>query len=215
VRGLLIAIEGKDGTGKRTQSRLLGNYLAERGLEVVHYSFPAYESEYGKILKNFLAGNSNKNVKTLFLTYLADMTDQQEKIEKDLDAGKVVIMDRYFFSTIAYQSACGFDYEKAKAVEDIFALPRPNLVIFFENEIISSMLRKEKQREEEGGRKDRFESSSEIQRGVDTYYKMMFKENYAGKWVRINAEQSIDEVQRDVRASVSPLLEIRLSKIRA
>ncbi len=205
--GMLIVVEGLDGTGKHTQSELLVKYLERKGIEVICYAYPDYASEYGNILSKFLQGKTKKSVEELFLTYLTDMVKDRESLEKDLAEGKTVVVDRYFHSTVAYQSAGGFNYEKAKLLQSIVALPKPDLVIYFEIPVAVSMARKERQRQLENGEQDRFEKSNIFQENAALFYSKMISESFGTKqWMVISADGSVDEVHEKVISCIAPLM---------
>jgi dTMP kinase len=214
MRGKLIVMEGVDGTGKRTQSAALVAYLEEQGYKTSHYSYPDYKSPNGMRIYAYLHGRLEMSIDRLFNEYLEDMLKDKAKIEEDLEGGKIVVVDRYFMSTIAYQSAQGFGYERAKRMEDEAMLPRPDMIIYFEMPLYVSVARKEKQRAEEMSGKDRFEGDEKIQRGAGFYYNKMMEEGYPTKnWIPIQSEGDAKEVHKKVAAAVEKMLKKRESKM--
>jgi len=70
---MLIDFEGIDGSGKMTQSKLLKNELLKRGFEIADFSYPDYDSEYGRRIKGFLDAKLNLSIDEQFLLYLIDI----------------------------------------------------------------------------------------------------------------------------------------------
>ncbi len=104
-RGVLIAIEGIDGAGKTTQSIRLVERLNALGFEAVRYFEPTDETHEARIIReSFLHADaiSNRELITLFIT--DRRYDVETHIAPALSDGKIVVMDRYFLSTAAYQS---------------------------------------------------------------------------------------------------------------
>jgi dTMP kinase len=127
-RGTLFALEGVDGSGKSTQARLLAVALKKRGLAVVLTGEPS-RGPLGKRLRDYLKGSSRamRPQEELDL-FMADRRQHvEEVINPALAAGKVVISDRYYYSSAAYQGALGLDPAKIVAANESFA-PRPDLV---------------------------------------------------------------------------------------
>ena len=108
-RGKLIALEGIDGSGKRTQLDLLAHHLAARGIETLQISFPRYESSFGKLVARFLNGEFGplEAVDPHFsaLLYAGDRFEAKNEIESALAAGKTVLADRYIGSNLAHQTS--------------------------------------------------------------------------------------------------------------
>ena len=107
-RGQLIALEGIDGSGKRTQMDLLAYALEVRGFSIVRFAFPRYESTFGKLAGRFLNGDFGPR-ETLdphlsALLYAGDRFEAKKEIESALSAGKMVLADRYIGSNLAHQS---------------------------------------------------------------------------------------------------------------
>ena len=107
TKGIFIAFEGGEGSGKSTQSKLLKKWLEEEGEEVVLSREPG-GTEMGKDLRRILLDHSTGEIspRAEALLYAADRAHHvYSKIRPALDRGEVVITDRYFDSSIAYQGA--------------------------------------------------------------------------------------------------------------
>jgi dTMP kinase len=107
TKGVFIAFEGGEGSGKSTQSRLLKKWLEEEGEEVLLSREPG-GTEMGKDLRRILLDHSTGDIspRAEALLYAADRAHHVfSKIRPALDRGEVVITDRYFDSSIAYQGA--------------------------------------------------------------------------------------------------------------
>ncbi|MCI0498484.1 MAG: dTMP kinase [Planctomycetales bacterium] len=115
LRGQFIVLDGPDGCGKSTQVRLLAEWIAEQGVDVVSYRDPG-TTLVGEKIRSILLDPSHKgmgdNVEVLL--YMAARAQLWlEHIGPDLQAGKCVLMDRWVSSTCAYQGwAGGFGIEK-------------------------------------------------------------------------------------------------------
>ncbi len=193
MEGKIIVIEGIDGAGKATQSRILKENLEKYGKEALIYSYPDYSSIYGKRIKSFLYKEINLNVDELFMLYLIDMIKDRQNIIEELSKGRYIIIDRFFFSTIAYQSAGGFDYSKAKEIVTLLDMPSPFITFYIDVPVEISMERKEKQK----GKMevDKFESNKKFLSDVSDYYKKLMEENFhSRKWERIDGSLKIDEI---------------------
>ncbi len=205
MRGIFICVEGNDGSGKTTQVGLLKEELWRQGIDTSVYSYPTHDSRYGRIIRDeFLAGKAELSVEEQFLLYLLDMQADKKRIVADLDAGKTVVTDRYFISTIAYQSAGKFDYEKAKAVEEIMGLPRPDVIFYINIPVLVAFERKMKQK----GKTDRFESARGYLTKVGEIYEKLYEERYGSKkWVKMNGLDSVEKVQSAIFNEVKVMLE--------
>ena len=130
-KGILIVIEGIDGAGKTTQAEILLEKLKEKGLDTACYREPS-ESKWGRDIKRKAAlpdSISPEEELDLFLK------DRRENIEKNLKPGldekKIIVLDRYYYSTIAYQGARGIDPEMLRRINEEFAV-RPDLVFILD-----------------------------------------------------------------------------------
>jgi dTMP kinase len=108
-RGKLIVIEGIDGSGKRTQLELLSKALAARHLSYASFSFPRYESSFGRLVARFLNGDFGPldAVDPHFsaLLYAGDRFESKPELEAALSSGKTILSDRYIGSNLAHQTA--------------------------------------------------------------------------------------------------------------
>jgi len=141
--GRLIAIEGIDGSGKRTQIDLLHQAIAaaEGGNSVYSTGFPQYDSWFGKMVGQFLNGELGalEVVDPHFtaLLYAGDRFEAKPKIEAALNAGKIVLIDRYIGSNLAHQTARVAPEKRSdfrRWIEhleyNIYDLPREDLILY-------------------------------------------------------------------------------------
>lgn len=127
-RGLLIAFEGIDGTGKSSQLQMLAATLAQRGRQVVITREPT-DGPYGRKIRSLFTSRSRITPAEELELFMADRRQHvREVIEPALAAGKIVLTDRYYLSTAAYQGAAGQDPEAIMAANETFA-PVPDLVL--------------------------------------------------------------------------------------
>jgi dTMP kinase len=202
--GLLIDFEGIDGSGKKTQAKLLRKALLKKGFQVTVYSYPNYKSKYGQIVKRFLDGSINLNADEQFLLYLLDMVKDKKEVKQKLQKGFIVIMDRYFLSAIAYQCANHFDYDAAKKIVKLIDLPTPSIIFYLEIPMDVAYCRKRKQK----GIGDIFEENKEFLEGVIKIYERMFKERFlSSSWVQLDGTEKPEVINRQVLLNVNKLIE--------
>jgi len=141
TRGLLIAIEGIDGSGKNTQTKLLEHSLRSSGFPVYSTSFPQYDSWFGQMIGDFLNGELGplESVDPHFtaLLYAGDRFEAKGQLEAALSEGKVVLVDRYIGSNLAHQVARAPAEKRAELLRwiehleySIYRLPRENLILY-------------------------------------------------------------------------------------
>ena len=109
MKGKLIVFEGIDGSGKTTICRLLLNYFKKQKINYAHYSFPRYDSPWGKMVRRYLGGEFGSvgavDPYIASVLYAGDRFDASRNIRADLDKGKIVVCDRYVASNVAHQAA--------------------------------------------------------------------------------------------------------------
>lgn len=132
-KGLFIVIEGIDGTGKSTQVKRLGDWFEKHGREVVLSREPT-DGPWGRKLRES-AATGRLSPQDELQYFLNDRRQHvEEKILPALAAGKVVILDRYYFSTMAYQGARGFDPAEIRRMNEEFA-PVPDLLLILDLDV--------------------------------------------------------------------------------
>jgi dTMP kinase len=141
----LFVIEGVDGAGKSTQIKLLRDYFTTNGFNCEYLHFPRTEAPFfGELISRFLRGEfgsiGDVDPYLVAMLYAGDRKDASGMISNWLNEGKVVLLDRYTYSNIAYQCAKLKDStEQDKLMKwilklefDHFSIPRPDLNIFLD-----------------------------------------------------------------------------------
>ncbi len=144
--GKLIVLEGADGSGKSTHAGLLAEYLEKRGYKVVLTQEPT-NGFIGQAIRMILSGRIKVSPETLTLLFTADRAEHVDKVIRPaLENGGIVISDRYYYSTIAYQSVQGVSDNWISQMNSF--VPEPDLVIVLEvasEKALARMSHKEKE----------------------------------------------------------------------
>ncbi|UCE41121.1 MAG: dTMP kinase [Candidatus Aminicenantes bacterium] len=130
-KGVLIVLDGIDGTGKTSQAKRLLETLLKKGADAVYFLEPS-NSHWGKTIKaKAVIADSLTPEEELDLF----QKDRKENVEKNLTPAlqkkQVIVLDRYYFSTIAYQGARGIDPEMIRLQNESFAV-KPDLVFILD-----------------------------------------------------------------------------------
>jgi len=136
---MFIVIEGIDGTGKSTQAKRLAEWFRAQGREVVLDFEPTYGVHGSRLRESFTSGRlAPEEELQLFID------DRKEHVETviapALAAGKVVILDRYYFSNMAYQGAIGFDPQEIRRRNETFA-PVPDRLFILDLDVETALAR--------------------------------------------------------------------------
>ena len=138
-RGLFIVIEGIDGTGKSTQARRLCAWFVAQGREVVLSREPTDGPWGAKLRASAATGRLSPADELQY--FLNDRRQHVlQTIAPSLATGKVVILDRYYFSTMAYQGARGFDPAEIRRLNEAFA-PVPDLLLILDLDLDTALQR--------------------------------------------------------------------------
>jgi len=194
--GRLIVFEGIDGTGKSTQILLLGEYLRRQGHEVLITREPT-DGQYGRKIRSLYIDRKQVSRQEELELFLADRREHCEiELLPGLSAGKIVLCDRYFLSTVAYQGANGFD--PATILEQNAFAPDPDLALIFEVSIATSLKRITQGR---GEQLNDFEQEESLTR-VSAIFDLLDLPYVT----RIDAEQSIEEIHNAVVNAVHDIV---------
>lgn len=184
MRAPLIAIEGLDRTGKTTQTNRLVALLQAQNVPCELVKFPQRETHIGKIINQYLTDKSFElNDQAAHLLFSANRWEMADQIERTLRTdGKIVILDRYVYSGVAYSSAKGLDSQWC--LNPDLGLPKPDLTIFLK-------FNDAEQTQREGFGDERYEKV-DFQQKVSIKFEQFYQNE---EWVNINVDGlSIDEV---------------------
>ncbi len=141
-QGLMIVLEGSDGSGKATQLSLLSERLKAAGYDVAVFDFPRYGHDSSHFIKQYLSGVYGTATEispyTASLFYALDRYEAATDIKRELKAGKVVLIDRFVGSNMAHQGSKfsdpveqrGFFVWADNLEYNLLGIPRPDMNIF-------------------------------------------------------------------------------------
>jgi len=130
TRGLLVAFEGLDQSGKQTQAEFLRDRVVEAGRLVRLLSFPAYDTAIGTEIGRALQGDRDYGPDVMQLLYVANRYEWKPQIEFELNRGTVLVCDRYLASSIAYGEAQGLDPMWLTEIQKY--LPQPDVTFLLD-----------------------------------------------------------------------------------
>ena len=193
-KGLLIAFEGLDQSGKQTQAETLRDRATEAGRTVKLLSFPDYQTAIGGEIGRALRGEREYTPDVMQLLYVANRYEFKGDIVRDRAAGTIIICDRYVASSVAYGEAQGLD--RGWLIEIQKYLPQPDVTFLLDIPPEESARRKTVDR-------DRYERDlSMLSRVRDSYLRQA---NAAG-WVRLDATRDKHAIAADVYAALGAQL---------
>lgn len=191
-KGLFIVIEGIDGSGKGTQARLLHGWLKERKYDVLFTSEPT-DSMVGSVIRKNLRGGG-LDATTEALLFAADREIHNSEIRSGIEDGKIVLSDRYVYSSLAYQGARGLNEDWIKNINRSTIVPDLLIILDISPEIAIKRVNNRKRREEY------FENVEFLKRVREIYLKQ--------EGVIIDASKSIEEVHREIKKVTSRFLRV-------
>lgn len=188
-RGALVAFEGIDQSGKETQARRQKARLEAAGFTVVEFDFPCYTTTIAKEIASALAGERAYTADVLQLLFIANRFEYKPRIVEALDAGAVVLCDRYQASSIAYGEALGLDPVWLTDAQRL--LPQPDLTVLLDIAPATAARRK-------AANRDKFERDLDLLERVRVSYQ---RQAAAGHWAVVDAEGTPEQVEVAVRAA--------------
>ena len=141
MRGILIVIDGIDGSGKATQTKLLTRGLRRAGFRVATLDYPQYHRFFGTLIKDYQYGLLGPPVhpKIASVLYEIDRWETKDRILGWLRAGKIVVLDRYLTANQIHQGGRvpirdrkTFLVWLAKLEHEILGLPKPDVIIYLQ-----------------------------------------------------------------------------------
>jgi dTMP kinase len=195
TRGLLIAFEGLDQSGKQTQAESLREYCLSRGRDCRLLSFPDYTTAIGSEISRALHGERDYPADTMQLLYVANRYEHRGAMESLLAQGSVIVCDRYLASSIAYGEAQGLDATWLTEIQRF--LPTPDLTIVLDIAPETAVQRKASGR-------DRYERDLALLSRVRDSYQ---RQSEQSGWIRLNGERPKEAVAADVLSAVANRLE--------
>lgn len=197
--GLFIVIDGIDGTGKSTQTSRLGDWFTSRGRDVV-LSYEPTNGPWGRKLRES-ASTGRLSPEDELQYFLNDRREHvEQKIAPALAAGKVVILDRYYFSTMAYQGARGFDPAEIRRMNESFA-PIPDLLLILDLDVDTAHQRIGHR----GDSTNEFEKRESLERCREIFLSLK-DEPYARV---IDSNRTLDDVTEQIQVIVATACDAR------
>ncbi|MEM1000661.1 MAG: dTMP kinase [Bacteroidota bacterium] len=204
ARGRFIVFEGIDGSGKSTQVELLAERLRSQD-HTVYLTRQPSDRTIGKLLRSILTGKERTDERAIAALFLADRIDHITAVEDGLIArlerGETVICDRYYFSSLAYNSLkIPMDWVLTLH-QPVFELLRPDLTLFLDLPVEESLRRIRENR-----------ADTEHYEKLDTLIQV--RENYMTAFRRrevqeniqvVNAHRTVEEIAADIREIVDEL----------
>jgi dTMP kinase len=189
-KGAFICIEGLDASGKTTQARRLVRELRRRGFKAVYTTEPS-PSEIGKFIRTYILQRKRRvPIAVEALLFAVDRVDHLERrVKPALQEGKIVVSDRYVYSSLAYQGAAGLDLNWIEEINRSVVTPDLAIYIDVPPEVVVKRIK----------RKRSVMERLEVQRKVREVY-MKFVED--GRLIRVDGNRPKDEVLRDILAIV-------------
>ena len=203
-KGLLVVFEGIDGAGKSTQTHMLFEYLKNKGLKVVLSREPT-DSIYGQRIRD-LAQNARDSISPLeeYRLFVDDRKIHVKNvINPALKSLSIVILDRYYFSNMAYQGAIGLDPNEIRSENEAFS-PIPDIVFIFNIQPVQGIERIEKSRKE---KPNLFEKEENLKRAAKIFDSL--KDRFI---TRVNGAENVDSIHNQVKEKVDELIDSHLKK---
>ncbi len=189
--GYLFVLEGIDGAGKTTVCDIIETRLTARSFDVVRLREPTSESRWGVEIRQRSPAGELSPQEELDLFIKDREWNIENRILPSLRAGKVVLMDRYFFATGAYQStSTGLSWQQIlqKNREDI-AAPEPDIIFVLDIPVEQGLSRVTGSRAKKN---EQFEQYERLLLVRNAYLDM--SQNDTGNYVVVDATKTIDEV---------------------
>ena len=204
-RGVLIVLEGLDGAGTTTQARRLVDALIARG-RIAHLTREPSDGPVGRVLRALLAGEhailgQRIDQATFGLLFAADRMDHlQREVTPALEAGEIVVSDRWYHSSLAYQGT-GADRAWIRILNQRARVPDLTIFLRVRAEVAAA-------RRVAAGRAEELFEDLPMQQRVAQGYDAVLADLGAGgeRIVSLDGESAIDEVAAAIERAVEPVI---------
>lgn len=192
TRGLLIAFEGIDASGKTTQAEMLQRWI---GNSSSVFTREPSTGRIGKFTKKEVRKNEDKFSDTAIqMLFIADRIDHLDRtIMPMLERGMTVITDRYMYSTMTYGAAHGMDMEALMQIHSSLRVPEADAIFYLKISPETAMARAHQRLLTLDERFENIKSQAEISKAYDKLIAMNPE-----RWITIDAEKPMDQVQRQI-----------------
>jgi len=165
---LIIAIEGLDQAGKKTQTEMLVRALRSSKIKTAVFSFPDYSTIIGKEIKNYLYGKRKFPPEIIHYLYAANRHEKLDEIKKASSKNSVLVMNRYYHSNLVYGIANGLKEKWLQKLEE--GIPKADLVVILDASQNDSFSRKKSMR-------DKFEKDKKFSKKISQIYRRLAKKH--------------------------------------
>jgi dTMP kinase len=190
---MFIVIEGIDGAGCETQAQLVLKKLADKNKKTFFVKYPHYDTPVGEMIKKFLYQNSCLSPQEQFLIYSLQFVFDRKTIEENMKKG-IVVADRYFTSTLCFQTLEGVDEEKQLRFSEDFGIIKPDLVFYLDVKPETAARRKFGEDKVLNFR----EKDLEFMKKTYKKYDDLVKRQVWAKWARINGEPQPEVIADEI-----------------
>ncbi len=190
---MFIVIEGIDGAGCETQARLVAEGLKKLGKKTSLIKYPHYDTPVGQMIKKFLYENHHLSHEEQFLLYSLQFIFDKEKIQSLAKDG-VVVADRYFTTTLCFQTLEGIREEKALSFACDFGIIKPEVVFYLD---VSPEVAARRKFGEDKVLNFR-EKDFEFMKKTYAKYDDLIKRQVWAKWVRIDGKRKPEEIAEEI-----------------
>lgn len=199
TKGLLIALEGIDGSGTTSQRELVATALRAQG-HTVHTTAEPSTGPIGQLLRNILSGGLKTSPQTVALLFAADRLDHlQREILPELEKGHIVLSDRYIHSSLAYQSLA-MNEDWVMTINQEARLADLAILVRVDVEVAAQ------RRKQRGGPEELFDAI-EAQRKIASAYDRAFTQENLGPRASVNGEESMEAVTAAILKSIESRIE--------
>ena len=183
---MIIALEGTDQAGKKTQTEMLAKALKRQKIKTAIFSFPDYSTTIGREINNYLHNKRKFSPEIIHYLYALNRREKLDEIKKSAAKNSILVMNRYYHSNLVYGIANGLKEKWLQKLEE--GLPKADLVIILDASQSDSFSRKKSKR-------DKFEKNKDFSQKISQIYRRLAKKH---RWKIVNASGTKQEVHKEI-----------------